>query len=44
MARRGFQVGKVLAGMKSEGRTPGTEMSPYSSEGSYKNAMCLGNV
>lgn len=44
MARRGFQVGKVLAGMKSGGHTPGTKMSPYSSDGSYKNALCLGNV
>lgn len=44
MARRGFQVGKMLVGMKSRGHTPSTEMSPYSSDGSYKNALCLGNV
>ena len=44
VARRSFGVGKVLAGVGSGGHTPGTKMSPYSSDGSYKNALCLGNA
>lgn len=44
VARRSFGVGKVLAGMGSGGHIPGSKMSPYSSDGSYKNALCLGNA
>lgn len=40
VARRSFGVGKVLAGAGSGGRTPGTKMSPYNSDGSYKNVLC----
>lgn len=42
--RRSFLAGKLQAGVGSGGHTPGTKMSPYSSDGSYKNALCLGNV
>lgn len=44
VARRSFGAGKVLAGVGSGGHTPGTKMSPYSSDGSHKNALCLGNA
>lgn len=44
VARSSFGAGKVQAGVGNGGHTPSTKMSPYSSDGSYKNALCLGNV
>lgn len=44
VTRRSFGVGKVLAGVGSGGHIPGTKMSPYSSDGSYKNGLCLSNA
>lgn len=44
VARRSFGVGEVQAGVGNGGHTPGIKMSPYSSDGSHKNALCLGNA
>lgn len=40
---RSFGVGEVRLEW-SGGPTPGIKMSPYSSDGSYENALCLGNT
>lgn len=46
MVARSFGVGEVRLewGVEDIGHTPGIKMSPYSSDGSYKNALCLGNT